>query len=289
MRRRFGLPLICFVSCCAATWASDDSATFQRGPARAGDVSRQTIDCDLDLEMSIQQGGQVVQSQHQGLLRQQVRELKILNADDRAATQADVRYDQSSVAVRSEAATAQMTSQPVTGKTYRVTRQAEQLSITYPNGQTPPQNELEIVAANMETFGLPNPIAQFFHGKQIQVGQRVQLPTKLARELLGFSDTVGNISDFQLQLLRIRPLENESQAAEFAITLTADHPDATAVSMQLTGQLVMETNTCRTMAVQLEGPIRASETHGPAGGQFQVCCEGKIRMAVEAQYETQRR
>ena len=60
------------------------------------------------------------------------------------------------------------------------------------------------MTTNMETFGLPNPIALYFDGKQVVVGQTVELPAKLARELLGFSESVGNISQFQLRLIETR-------------------------------------------------------------------------------------
>ena len=79
-----------------------------------------------------------------------------------------------------------------------------------PTGRRPPQNELEIVTANMETFGLPNPIALFFHGQANRDRSTMQLPTKLARELLGFSDTVGNVSDFRLNWSASRPLKSGS-------------------------------------------------------------------------------
>ena len=124
MRCRFCLVLPCLVTSLAGVAAPAQSITFHKTPARPGDVSRQVIDCDLDLEMSIRQAGQIVQSQRQGLLRQQVRQLTILTASPQAATQAQVRYDRSSVAVRSADTSTQTDSQPVTGKTYLVTRQA---------------------------------------------------------------------------------------------------------------------------------------------------------------------
>ena len=202
MRRDFCL--FCVGLLLPAAAAAAETVTFHKTPAQPGDISRQSIDCDLDLEMSIQQGGQIVQSQRQGILRQQVRQLTVLAADTRAATRAEVRYDRSTVALRAADATAQTTTQAVTGKTYLVARAADQLSVTYPDGRTPPAEELEIVTTNMETFGLPNPIALYFDGKQMVVGQTVELPAKLARELLGFSESVGNISQFQLKLIETR-------------------------------------------------------------------------------------
>ena len=104
MRRDFCL--FCVGLLLPAAAAAAETVTFHKTPAQPGDISRQSIDCDLDLEMSIQQGGQVVQSQRQGILRQQVRQLTVLAADTRAATRAEVRYDRSTVALRAADATA---------------------------------------------------------------------------------------------------------------------------------------------------------------------------------------
>ena len=65
---------------------ASDVIVFRKQPATAGDVSRQTIECNLAMEMSIRQGGQVVQAQSQTIERKQLRELTILNIGEQAPT-----------------------------------------------------------------------------------------------------------------------------------------------------------------------------------------------------------
>lgn len=272
---------------------ASETIVFSKRPAQPGDISIQTIECDLDMRLLIRQSGQVVQAQNQSIGRKQLRELTILNVGPNAPIQAQVQYDESSVALKtagsSQDATAQPpTAQPVTGKSYLVVRDGNALTITYPNGTEPPALEKEIVRQNMESFGLPNPIANFFDKRQIRAGETVRLPTEVARELLGFPDTVKNITQFQLRLSEVKKIEDR-QCAIFDIRLIANNAEKNSLKMDLAGSLILEVGTCRTVAVMLNGPVGASETHGPVAGQFEVASEGTIRVAVHADYTTKSR
>ncbi len=257
---------------------------FQKQPAAAGDVSRQTIECDLAMEMSIRQGGQVVQAQNQTIERKQLRELTILNVGQQAPTRARIKFEESSVGLKTADNPPQSSPQPVTGKIYLVTRNQDRLAITYPDGSAPPEIETAIVAQNMESFGLPNPIANFFNERKIQIGETIQLPNQIARELLGFPDTVQNITQFQLRLTETKNVRGK-KCAVFRIRLIADNAEAASLKMDLGGSLLLEIGTCRTVAVQLNGPVGASEMHGPPQGQFEVASKGNIRVAVESDYQ----
>lgn len=276
--------LILAASCINQLGIASDVVVFKKQPAQPGDVSIQTIECDLDMQMSIRQSGQVVQAQNQTIGRKQLRELTILNIGPNAPTRARVEYDESSVALKSAEAPEQSTPQPVTGKVYVVTRDGEQLTVTYPDGADPPQLEKAIVVQNMESFGLPNPIAQFFDQRELRIGETVQLPNKVARELLGFPDTVQNITQFQLRLKEVKRIDLRD-CAVFDIRLIADNAEAASLKMNLSGSLILEVGTCRTVAVMLDGPVGASEMHGPPTGQFEVASEGTIRVAVHADYQ----
>lgn len=280
------LALCCLiqVSVCAAS----ETVVFKKRASQPGDSSRQTIQCDLDLKMSIRQAGQIVQSQDQGIERKQLRELTILSVGQDAPTKAQVKYSQSSVALRTTDQPAQVADQPVTGKTYLVTRNGERLTVTYADGQKPSDEELAIVVHNMESFGLPNPIARFFSNRTMKVDETIKLPTDVARELLGFPDTVRNITEFHLRLKETRQVQG-ARCAVFEIKLLADNGQSDSLKMDLTGTMVLEIDTCRTVGVTLSGPVGALEVHGPPSGQFEVASEGNIKVAVRADYGTLRR
>ena len=240
------------------------------------------------MEMSIRQGGQIVQSQNQTIERKQLRELTILNVGDRAPTRARIKFDESSVGLKTADNPSESSPQAVTGKVYLVARNGEQLSVTYPDGTSPPEIETAIVTQNMESFGLPNPIANFFHERKMQIGETIQLPNQIARELLGFPDTVQNITQFQLRLTETKTVRGKP-CAVFRIRLVADNAEAASLRMDLAGSLVLEIDTCRTVAVQLTGPVGASEMHGPPQGQFEVASQGNIRVAVQSDYQAKLR
>ncbi len=271
----------------ASLTLGQQTVVFQKQAARPGETAQQSLQCDLQLTMSIRQGGQVVQEQKQGLVRAQQRHLTILQVDRDKPLQAEVQYIESTVTVQPDGLAAQKIEQSIGGKTYLVTRAGEKLTVTYPDGSAPPAEELDVVMGNMETFGLPNPIAEFFHGKKVRVGETLKLPTHLAQELLGFAETPGGVSGFQLKLVEVRAAEKKglSPVAVFDIQLQAENPaDESGVQMQLAGQLEMEVNSCRSRAVRLQGPVVSEETHGPKEGEFQVRSEGQIDVAVKADY-----
>lgn len=281
------LPLaISIVLATASLAVGQQTVTFQKRSAQVGDKAEQSLQCDLQLVMSIRQSGQTVQEQKQSLLREQRRHLTILQVEKDKPLKAEVRYDASLVTVQPPEGTAEKVTQPIMGKAYLISRSGKTLSITYPDGSAPPKEETEIVAANMETFGQVNPIAEFFAGKKVRVGDTLQLPNDLARELLGFAETPGAVSSFQLKLVEVLAPKSQggSPVAVFSIELRADDSKQDGVQMQLTGKLEMEVATCRSRAVSLAGPVMAEETHGPKNGEFQVRSEGQIEVAVRAEY-----
>jgi hypothetical protein len=277
--------IVYLMGCAAAAKLDGQEVEFHKQPARPGDVARQTLRCDVDLVMSICQGGQTVQEQRQTLQRQQKRQLTILQVAEKGPWQADIRYDSSTVSVQAADGEAETVEQGVSGKTYRITRKGEKLEVAYADGKLPPAPEIETVRENMNAFGLPNPIAEFFAGKRIRVGESLQLPPDVAQELLGFTETVGSASAFRLKLIETRPgQKGRAGVAVFDIELQADDPQQAGIEMRLSGKLEMEIQSCRARSIHLAGPVAAEETHGPTGGQFQVKSAGQIDVAVKADY-----
>jgi hypothetical protein len=48
---------------------ASETVVFKKRASQPGDSSRQTIQCDLDLKLSIRQAGHIVQAQDQGFER----------------------------------------------------------------------------------------------------------------------------------------------------------------------------------------------------------------------------
>ena len=271
--------LIALLAACASLLgdiiAADEQCVFHHRPLASGGVSNQTVRCDLNLEMAIRQGETTIDSSNQEVRREQLREIKIVEIGPKAPTKAIVTYKTSSVSVKQPNVDPMKSSQPVSGKSYQVSRTKNGLSITTIDGTTPPANELALLRANLEAFGLPNPIAAYFDGKTMRVGQSVDLPIELAKELLGFQDGVGNVSSLRMKLTKLQ----NSKAGRLAVfdTNLAAKQSKDGVQITLQGQLAMEIDSCRTVAVSLSGPVAVDEVRGPKNGQFRSYQSRRIK------------
>ena len=273
--------VLIFTACLLPASGQAQSVTFHKRPTQIGDISKQLLTCQLALEMKLAQGGQVIDSRQQDIQRRQERQLTIESISQNAPTSAVISYLDSSIELKQVGQEPFVEKQPVTGKSYRIVRQGQTLVINDMQGQTPPPEELEIIKANLDTFGLPNPIANYFDGKQLSVGDTVSLPTELARELLGFTDSVGDVTQLEMQFVRIRQVADHD-CAEFRTKLVAKSAQSGDVQIELSGSIVLEIETCRTVAVKLTGPVEVNEVHGPKGGEFTVNSSGKLAVSVKA-------
>ncbi|MCA9212730.1 MAG: hypothetical protein KDB27_06690 [Planctomycetales bacterium] len=278
--------MILLLWCLNATSFAEDSCVFRHQPFAAGELSNQTVRCDLSLEMAIRQGDQTIDSSNQEVRREQQRQIKIVEMGAKAPVKAIVTYKTSAVMVQQADARPMTSSQPVSGKSYEITRVGEALSIKTLDGQTPPANELALLKANLEAFGLPNPIATFFDGKSMKVGQSVDLPIELAKELLGFQDGVGNVTSLKMTLTKI--LDTKSGKLAVFDTQLIARQNQDGVSITLNGQLGLEVDSCRTAVVNLAGPVAVDEVRGSKDGQFQVNSTGQLKVAVRATYQAAR-
>jgi len=269
------------------TNADDEQCVFNHRPFTAGELSNQTLRCDLNLEMAIRQGDKTIDSSSQAVRREQQRQIKIIEMGPKAPTKAIVTYQTSAVSVNQADAEPMKSNQPVSGKSYQVTRVDDQLSITTLDGKLPPANELALLKANLEAFGLPNPIATFFDGRTMHVGESVDLPIELAKELLGFQDGVGNVSGLKMKLSKLLNTKAGKLAVFDTHLIAKQGKDGISITLQ--GQLAIEIDSCRTAVVNLSGPVSVDEVRGPKNGQFEVKSRGELKVAVRATYQNTKR
>ena len=255
---------LCFLTICHTT--SGQVVSFTNRLAQPNDTAQQIIRCDLDAERTIRQHSQVVDTSKQKLKRHQVRNITILKTNQGQATLAKVRYLISTTKVKPEHNEAVEAKQPVEGNTYLLARVGEELRITRENGQAISPEEDKILRAQLSTFGTPNPLSQFLHGQQIQVGDSIDVPDEVAAKLLGFTGNSGKTDKLTLKLTRITSIKR-TPCAVFE-TLLRSHSDESSLSLLMKGELVIDPATCRTQGIKLQGPIAASERRGPSIGRF---------------------
>lgn len=262
-----------------------EQVRFSKQPARAGDRLRQVIDCDLQADLAIQQAGQLIDSSRKGLRRQQDRSLTILDLRRGRPVRAQVDYHAATnTTTQAESAAPTVTKEPVNGKSYLITRIDGELQITDVDGQLPPPEELEIIRANMQTFGLPNPLADFFDGRSIRIGETVSLPAEVARELLGVTGTVGDIKRFRLKLVKTEMIAG-ARCAVFETLVETSSQQQGHMTLLMKGHLKMEIATCRTPVMSMAGPVAISEIHGTPQAQFTVNTRGQFNVAIRSEFK----
>jgi hypothetical protein len=184
-----------------------------------------------------------------------------------------------------------VTPQPVQGKTYLCQRLPGEngiLQVTDEKGNRPPTDEYEIVAAQMDMVGRPNPLAQFLGGRDVKVGEAFSLPKDLASKVFNLGDKFGEVTNFELTLQKIESQEG-AQCGVFLANVEAAANGASQMRLQVQGPLVVQADSCRAVRVDMDGPIGMSETRGSYSTAYQVIGTGHLQTSISATYREAQR
>jgi hypothetical protein len=251
---------------------------FSPATTNVGEKVLQRVGMELNLHTVIKQSGKVAHDGTTALRRRQERTIEVVEVVDGRARKAKVVYALSRVmAPENDEPTAEIT-QPVEGKTYFITRQAERLLVTDSEGAIPTQQEYEIVVNSMDTFGQPNPLAKFLLSKQIRVGERLEIPQNIAGDMMGF-DSLGEVQKFELLLNEVKSV-NGKECAVFVATIIARGKPENPLKVQATGNVVIELATCRTLEATLTGPLAMQSTDQ----KTEYSATGDLLLAIRSQY-----
>lgn len=256
---------------------------FAQQPGAVGDRVVQRVAMQLDLQTSIVQSGQIAQQQDTLMKRGQKRTVEVLEVVEGRVRRAHVTFDHSRQLLPTGNGEGQEETQSVEGKTYELTRVGEQLQIRYPDGSTPPLDEFEIVFGSMQSFGLPNPLAEFLLGRSFQIGQTLQMPRKIAKRMLGFGNELGEVSKFELTLQEVKEYQG-SMCAVFAANILVGGGPGSPVSLKVTGPVLVRLDSCRTVLADFTGPMSMNSIEQTSQGSYQHQATGTIRVAVRSQY-----
>lgn len=268
------LAIVCFpgLRLCAAP----AHITFKNTPPQIGESAPQYF--NFKIEFTDESG---VSTE---VIRSQKRLVTIEDVAQGVANKARVRFD--------EAGSRNTTSQkdkprsrptqliePVTGQTYIVSRNEAGLSVVYENGETPGELESAYVLRTLATFGLPNPLAVFLHGRKVKIGESLQLPAKAAIGLMGLDNAEGAKAKCQLKLSKLASKEERMEAV-FEMELEARQADG--MLTHLAGTLRLDPATCRVIHLDAKGPFELPEiaagadTPGAAALKGDMHVEGGI-------------
>lgn len=263
-------------------WAVE-SVTFRQEPAEVGDRVAQIINTSLDLTTSIKQADQLANQSTNAVKRNQNRFIEVMETDNGRIRQAHVSFPVSKISSSESQNPEEEITQAVEGKSYLVTRQDKKLLVVDYEGNIPPLNEYEVVVTSLQTLGLPSPLAKFLLGRTIQVGERLEVPPAVAAEMMGFDANVGQVQNFEFLLQEIR-LVDEQPCAVFKATIVASGDKAEPIQMRVEGEVVIQTETCRTISAKLNGPLTLTTHEQTSQGNFEYSANGQMQVAIRSHY-----
>lgn len=262
--------------------ATGREVRFSQQPTSVGERVVQRVGMELNIHTVIKHAGQVAHEGDTALRRRQERDIKVLEVVEGRARKAEVTFALSRVMSPQNADPSDEVAQPVEDKTYRVTRNGEQLFIAAADGSIPTRDEFEIVLNTMETFGLPSPFMQYLTERTLHVGETAQVPTDVAQNMMGF-DSFGAIQKFELYLAEVKNI-NGRECAVFTATIAALGKPENPLVMEARGNIVVELATCRTLEATLTGPVSLNATD--QGVEYSA--GGQMLLAIRSQYGASR-
>lgn len=280
------------------------SVRFGRRESRVGDQMEQNLAMEMRLTLNMRRASELIGKQQTTVRTNQRRIVTSVAAEGGRATKVRLQYvEATKQVVGDQELTADSTAagstppesppapEPVQGKTYICYRDASagaKLIVTDEAGDLPPADELEIVSQQMEMVGRPNPLADFLGGRTIVVGEKLELPNDVARQVFNLGKQLGEVTKFTLTLQKVQPDAGVS-CAVFLASVEAASNDASPLRLQVEGPLAVQIESCRTARVDLSGPIVMSETRGTYSTAYQMIGTGRLHTRIASTYREAQR
>ncbi|QEG33262.1 hypothetical protein [Bythopirellula goksoeyrii] len=259
-------------------FSSGEVVTFSQQPTQVGDRVAQRVGMELDLRTVIKQAGQVANDSSTAMRTRQQRQIEVMEVSGGQARRARVSYPLAKQMSPGNPDPTTEIAQVVEGKTYFISRVGEQLQVTDDTGAIPSKQEFEIVVGSMENFGKPNPLAEYLLGREIRVGDTLDVPLEIAAGMMGF-DKMGSVEKFELQLEDLRDVD-ETPCAIFSATIFTTGSAESPLHIETTGSVAIEIGTARTIEATLEGPVTMTAIDN--GVHYKTT--GRLLMAVHSYY-----
>lgn len=261
--------------------AADQTVTFVFQPVLSGQQIKQQVSIRTNTTTTYEQSQQIISSSDNNDLNEQIRQITVLESDPKS-TRIEVTYSRA-ILKAGKSILAKSRPQSVDKQSYIVTRIDGELMVTDKHGNTPPEQELDIVRSNMQWVGQPNPLAQFLNGRTITLGESLQLPKHLATDLIGGANGLGAVDRVTLKLKQIRKLRGR-RCGVFDAVLVADSVARDKPKVRIVGDIAIEIATCRSMDIKMDTNLDLREQRGPVGATFTVSNRGQVRIAIKATY-----
>ena len=248
---------------------------------QVGQQATHDVQFDLDLSITLRQGGKTISSDNQQLSRSIERHVTVLQTAGDRATKVQVHYDKAQELLTRGEHSGDSRALPIEGKMYVVERRGAELVVTDPDGHAVPDEERGLVTANMDSVGHSNQLGRFLHGKTVRVGETVKLPKEMAADLLGMREANGDAQRVELTLRGIRQ-EADRRVADFEALVIVKM--GTGGMLNVKGDLQLDADSCRITSADFAGPVSSQDQQAAAGDKMEVLTDGTLKATVRSHY-----
>jgi hypothetical protein len=257
--------------------------TFAKRAAAMGDTLEQAIESSLDLRLRTRSGTQVLEERATASQRLQRRRVTATAIESGRVVAAEVRFFESR-----QSCDGRQADDPVVGKAYHCRRQGERLVVVTDEGADPPIDERILVEHAMESLGRSHPLADYLDGREVAIGEAIELPSAVAAEALGLDGRLGRVERFCL-ILREAPTVDGRKLAKFAAEVEASGVGSGQMRVVMDGAVEVEVDSCRVVAAELRGPMGMLQTRGSLGNQVLLDSTGRLSLRVAVEHRDARR
>jgi hypothetical protein len=257
---------------------ANELVRFTSRPMQSGERVTQEVVLAMSLAIHVR-SNTAARAGRRDLERRQRRHLELLPRENHDEPRARIDFERSERRQRYDAQVETNLRDPVAGKSYLATRRGQNLVITDLDGRAVPEDERAIVASSLESFGRANPLATFMNGRQIAVGQTIQVPGTVAQTIFSAWRDMVEIDNFELTLTGLDTVDGH-RCGVFAATVRGSAPGQPAQPTLLRGKILMELNSCRLPSLEFSGPIHLSQTQASAEGPMTMDCRGTLTVAM---------
>ena len=174
--------------------------------------------------------------------------------------------------------------QAVVGKTYLCRRQEKgPLQVSREDGSLPSPEEFKVVSESMASLGYPNPLAEYFGGRTVAVGEKLKLPKEVGAGLLGSDSKLGKVVRLEATLLEVLELQG-NRVARLGVDMEAQGEASMQMRLSVQGTIDLEVESCRVLRIELSGPLAMASSIGSHSHTQITQVSGKLSVEMSAIY-----
>lgn len=244
------------------------TVTFQRAPDAVGDVRSDESTLGMSLDMEVRVDGELVQSASMSEQESKAKKRTVLEVTDGIATK--VRLAFGTMKKKGvQAGTERELTLPVSGRVYVAARgKDDRIEVTSGDEKPVSTQEAEIVRNEAKRLGKPDRLASFLPDRPVAVGESLEVPLEVLREMFDDEKVKSDRARFTLKGV-------EEGRAIFAmdLKLKGEPNPGVTMRMNLTGELLIDPATKRALSLKLDGPVTLESRQ--KNGESEIRMDGK--------------